>query len=448
MRIAIVGTGISGLAAAWLLDQRHEVTVYEAAHRLGGHANTVGVPWQGRELPVDTGFIVYNERNYPNLTQLFARLAVPTRPSDMSFGVSLDEGRLEYAGSSLRALFAQKRNLLRPGFHRMWSDILHFNAEAARFLDDLTPCELTLGEFLAERRYGTEFCRHYLLPMGAAIWSATLDGISKFPARSFLRFFANHGLLSIADRPQWRTVSGGSRVYVEKLSRGFAPRVRLGCPVRAVRRTGSGVEVIDARGGRGVFDQVVLACHADQALAMIEAPTVAERAVLGAFRYQANRAVLHRDPALMPRRRAVWSSWNYLARADGRTDGAVSVTYWLNRLQGIDPACLLLETLNPWREPAPETVFAELHYEHPQYDARAVAAQDRLDEIQGRDGLWFAGAHWGYGFHEDGLRSGLQVAAALGVAPPWWTTRPVAAMLAIRRAAPRTMPERAAAQAE
>jgi predicted NAD/FAD-binding protein len=244
------------------------------------------------------------------------------------------------------------------------------------------------------------------------------------------------------------TVSGGSRAYVEKLSRGFAPRVRLDCPVRAVRRRGLGVEVVDARGGRRVFDQVVLATHADQALAMIEAPTPAERTVLGAFRYQANRAVLHRDPALMPRRRAVWSSWNYLARVDGRTDGAVAVTYWLNRLQGIDPACLLLETLNPWREPAPETVLAEFRYEHPQYDARAVAAQGRLAEIQGRDGLWFAGAHWGYGFHEDGLRSGLQVAAALGVAPAWWPDRPVATMTPIRRAAPRTLPERAAAQAE
>ena len=448
MRVAIVGTGISGLAAAWLLDQRHDIMVYEAAPRPGGHANTIAVPSQGRDLPVDTGFQVYNERNYPNLTQLFARLGVPTQPSEMSFAVSIDDGRLEYAGSSLRTLFAQKRNLLRPGFHRMWSDILRFNAEAVDFLRNRGSGDLTLGEFLAEKRYGAEFCRHYLLPMGAAIWSATLDGMCAFPARNFVQFFANHGLLSMADRPEWRTVTGGAGVYVESLSRSFAPRLRLGCPVRAVRRLGRGLEVIDGRGGRRQFDQVVLACHADQALALIEAPTSAERAILGAFRYQGNRAVLHRDPALMPRRRAVWSSWNYLARTGGRADGAVSVTYWLNRLQNIDRRCLLLASLNPLREPAPGTILAEFHYEHPQYDARVVAAQARLGEIQGQAGLWFAGAHWGYGFHEDGLRSGLQVAAALGVPPPWWAHEPMAEVTPIRRSAPRTMPERAAAQAE
>jgi predicted NAD/FAD-binding protein len=361
----------------------------------------------------------------------------------MSFAVSIDDGRLEYAGSSLRTLFAQSRNLLRPGFHRMWSDILRFNADALRFLAGAGACELTLGQFLAEKRYGADFCRHYLLPMGAAIWSATIDGMSAFPALTFLRFFANHGLLSLDDRPQWRTVTGGAGVYVEKLSRSFAFRVRLACPVRAIRRLGLGLEVIDGQGGRQRFDQVVLACHADQALAMIEAPTRTERAVLGAFRYQGNRAVLHRDPALMPRRRAVWSSWNYLARADGKADRAVSVTYWLNRLQSLDRRCLLLESLNPLREPAPETILAEFYYEHPQYDAAAIAAQARLGEIQGRGGLWFAGAHWGYGFHEDGLRSGLHVAAALGVPPPWWVEA-----TPIRRSAPRTMPERAAAQAE
>ncbi|HSA82858.1 MAG TPA: FAD-dependent oxidoreductase [Geminicoccaceae bacterium] len=442
MRIAIVGTGISGLAAAWLLDQRHDITVYEEAPRLGGHASTFAVSWQGRSLPVDTGFQVYNERNYPNLTQLFARLGVPTQPSDMSFAVSVDDGRLEYAGSSLRTLFAQKRNLLRPGFHRMWSDILRFNAEATAFLRNGDWGDLTLGDFLAEKRYGAAFCRHYLLPMGAAIWSATIDGICAFPARTFVQFFANHGLLAMTDRPQWRTVTGGSGVYVEKLSKTFAPQVLLGCAVRAVRRHGLGLEVIDCRGGRRQFDQVVLACHADQALAMLETPTSAERAILGAFRYQANRAVLHRDPALMPRRRAVWSSWNYLARGAGQSAGGVSVTYWLNRLQNIEPRCLLLESLNPLREPAPGTILAEFHYEHPQYDARAVTAQARLREIQGQGGLWFAGAHWGYGFHEDGLRSGLQVAAALGVPPSWW-----AEVTPIRRSAPRTMPERAAAQA-
>jgi uncharacterized protein len=445
MRIAIIGAGVSGLACAWLLARRHDVVLYEAAHRPGGHANTLTVPWRGVELPVDTGFMVYNERNYPNLTRLFEHLGVASRPSDMSFGVSIDDGRLEYAGSSLWTLFAQKRNLLRPGFHRMWCDILRFNGDATRFLDGGRPDVPTLGEFLDARGYGEGFCRHYLLPMAAAIWSATVDGMRAFPARSLLRFFANHGLLQLSDRPQWRTVVGGARTYVDRLGASLAQGLRLDRPAVAIRRQAEGVEVVDGRGGRQRFDQVVLACHADRALAMIEAPSAAERRVLGAFRFQDNRAVLHRDPALMPKRRSVWSSWNYLARNGAGGDG-VSVTYWLNRLQGLEPACLLLESLNPLVEPAPETVIAELDYRHPQYDAQAVAAQARRSEIQGRQGLWFAGAYWGYGFHEDGLRSGLDVAAALGCAPPWW--EPVAEVTPIRRSTPRTMPERAAAQAE
>jgi len=451
MRIAIIGTGISGLACAWLLNRRHDVVAYEAAGHAGGHANTLIVPWHGTDVPVDTGFMVYNERNYPNLTQLFRHLGVATRPSDMSFGVSVDDGRLEYAGTSLWTLFAQKSNLLRPGFHRMWCDILRFNGDATRFLESGRPSVLTLGEFLDERGYGAGFCRHYLLPMAAAIWSATVHGMRAFPAHSLLRFFANHGLLQLYDRPQWRTVAGGARTYVERLRASLAQHLRLDCPAVAIERQGQGVEVMDGRGGREWFDQVVLACHADQALALIGSPSAAERAVLGAFRYQSNRTVLHRDPALMPRRRSVWSSWNYLARrgdAAAGDGGGVSVTYWLNRLQGHDPAGLLLESLNPLTEPAPGTIIAELDYRHPQYDARAVAAQGCRSEIQGRHGLWFAGAYWGYGFHEDGLRSGLDVAAALGATPPWWAPERVAEVTPIRRSAPRTMPERAAAQAE
>jgi predicted NAD/FAD-binding protein len=443
MRIAVIGTGIAGLGCAWLLSQRHAVEVYEAEPRLGGHTNTVDVPWRGRQVPVDTGFIVYNERNYPNLTKLFDHLAVPTHASDMSFGVSLDGGRLEYAGDSLGGLFAQKRNLLRPGFHRMLRDIQRFNRDAMSYLADPLREEVSLGDFLAVRGYGEAFCCHYLLPMGAAIWSASVDGMRAFPARNFLQFFANHGLLSINDRPAWRTVTGGAGVYVAKLSASYADQIRLATPVVAVVRSLDGVEVVDARGGRERFDQVVLACHADQALALIERPSAAERSILGAFRYQVNRAVLHQDASLMPRRRKVWSSWNYLASSETPDGMKVSVTYWLNRLQGIEPECLALVSLNPLRAPAPERVLGEFVYDHPQYTAESVAAQGRLGEIQGRDRLWFGGAHWGYGFHEDGLRSGLQVAAALGVAPPWWPT-----VAAIRRHAPRTMPEQAAAMPE
>jgi predicted NAD/FAD-binding protein len=435
MRIAVIGTGISGLACAWLLNQRHDVTVYEAEARLGGHSNTVGLPWRGRRVPVDTGFIVYNERNYPNLTRLFAHLDVATRPSDMSFGVSIDRGRFEYAGSSLAGLLAQPANLARPRFHGMLRDIVRFNREARRFLADPCDRESTLGAFLVERGYGAWFKRRYLLPMGAAIWSASVDGMQDFPARTVLQFFDNHGLLSIDDRPEWRTVAGGSRAYVERLAAALR-RVRLATPVLAVRRTAGRVEVIDGR-GRAIFDQVVLACHADQALALIEQPSLVERAVLGAFRFQRNRAVLHTDPALMPKRRAVWSSWNYLASEDA-CETKVSVTYWMNRLQGIDPDCLALVSLNPLHEPAPERVIAAFDYAHPQLDLASIAAQKRLRMIQGHNLLWFCGAYWGHGFHEDGLRSGLSVAADLGVAPPWQ-------QVLARGGSCRTMPAAAAA---
>jgi uncharacterized protein len=442
MRIAIVGSGISGLSCAWLLGQRHDVTVYEGEPRLGGHSNTVDIPWRGGSVPVDTGFIVYNERNYPNLTRLFHHLAVPTRPSDMSFAVSIDGGRLEYAGTSLANLFAQKRNLLRMSHHRMLLDIVRFNRDAKRFLADDDHGSGTLAQFLDRGRYSTAFRDHYLLPMAAAIWSSSLAAMEDMPTGRFLRFFDNHGLLSIDDRPEWRTVSGGARVYVEKLASGFDSPVRLATRVTALRRSGTGVEVRDTRGGLDRFDQVVLACHADQALRMIETPGPAERSILGAFRYQTNRAVLHYDPTLMPRLRSVWSSWNYIsAKGQPRTEPA-STTYWLNRLQGIDPRCLALLSLNPRAEPLADQVIAEFAYDHPQLDSAAVSAQARLSEIQGRDRLWFCGAHWGQGFHEDGLVCGLRVAASLGVGPPWWPK-----VEALRGATVWTMPERAAASA-
>ncbi len=440
MRIAIVGTGISGLASAWLLGQRHDVTVYEAEPRLGGHSHTVDMPWQRGSVPVDTGFIVYNQRNYPNLTKLFDHLAVPTQPSDMSFAVSMDGGRLEYAGNSLATLFAQRRNLLRPSHHRMLWDIMRFNRDGKRFLMDGGEDGTSLAAFLERGRYGRPFRDRYLLPMAAAIWSSSLARMGDMPAATFLRFFDNHGLLSIDHRPEWRTVSGGSRVYVDRLASQSRNTVRLGSPVAILRRSSTGVEVIDWRGGSVRFDRVVLACHADQALAMIQRPSAEEESVLGAFRYQTNRAVLHRDPALMPKRRSVWSSWNHLSIQGQPAAAPAATTYWMNRLQGIDPACLALLSLNPPFEPTADRVVAEFTYDHPQFDAAAIAAQKRLGEIQGRDRLWFCGAHWGHGFHEDGLVSGLRVAAALGVSPPWWPT-----VEPLRGAAAWTMPERAAA---
>ena len=416
-RIAVIGSGIAGLGAAWTLAQRHDVTVYEAAYRPGGHSNTVEVRAGGRTIPVDTGFIVYNPANYPNLTALFAHLGVPTRPSEMSFAVSADDGALEYAGTDLGGLFAQRSNLVRPRFLGMVGDILRFYRRAPALLDG-PPTRQTLGEYLAAGRYGQAFIHDHLLPMAAAIWSCPTRTMLEFPAVSFVRFCHNHGLLRVRDRPAWRTVAGGSREYVRRLAGDLSGRIRLGTPVARIVRTPWEVEIHDGQGQVDRFEQVVLAAHGDQALAMLGDADEGERAVLGAFRYAANRAVLHGDPALMPRRRAVWASWNYLA-AGSDDQRAVSVTYWMNRLQGIDPAVPLFVSLNPLREPDPARIHADLRYEHPIFDQAAIDAQGRLGAIQGRRRTWFCGSYCGHGFHEDGLTAGLQVAALLGASAPW-----------------------------
>ena len=423
MRIAIIGSGIAGLSSAWLLDKAYDITVYEADNRVGGHSHTIDMPTNDGPLAVDTGFIVYNERNYPNLTALFDHVDVPTKDSTMSFGVSIDDGRFEYSGSdSYASLFAQKSNVLRPGFHRLLLDIVRFNRAASRFLKRGDQAErISVGQFLDRGRFGTLFCEQYLLPMSAAIWSASLERIRAFPALSFFQFFNNHGLITINNRPSWRTVAGGSRVYVKKLTEPFAERIRLNAAVERIVRRGYGIEVHDHHGHVETYDAVVLACHADQALSVIETPTPMEHEILGAFDYQENRAVLHSDPRLMPKRQAAWSSWNYLASSASSSNVKVSVTYWQNMLQTLNSDHLALVSLNPIREPDPASVVAEFSYAHPQFDQKALDSQSRLHEIQGRDRLWFAGAHWGFGFHEDGLLSGLRVAAGLGVTPPWWS---------------------------
>ncbi|MDO9473370.1 MAG: FAD-dependent oxidoreductase [Caulobacter sp.] len=414
MRTAVIGAGVAGLGAAWSLKDSREVVVYEQDARVGGHANTVTIDYDGVAIAVDTGFIVYNAQNYPNLCGLFAALDVETRSTDMSFACA--GGGVEWSSSFPRGVFAQKRNLLRPDFLGMLADIGRFNALARSELLRPDIDDLTLGAWLKLRRFGNGFRDRYLLPMGAAIWSTTEAGIGDFPARSFLRFLSNHSLLQF--RPSlWRTVVGGSQSYVGKLEQALAGSIRAGAPVVSVRRQAGGVIVRDASGHEDRFDDVILACHSDQARRLLgEDADAEEAALLEAIRYAPNRAVLHRDPRLMPERPQAWGSWNYIDNSGGET--APYVTYWMNNLQGIDAARPLFVSLNG-PEPDPALTFGAYDYEHPQFDTAALAAQRRFGRIQGRGGVWYAGAWLGYGFHEDGITSGVKAALALGGQVPW-----------------------------
>jgi len=416
LRIAVVGTGIAGMAAAWLLHPAHEVTVYEAAAQPGGHSHTVEVPGATGPVPVDMGFIVYNPPAYPNLTALFRHLDVPTHASDMSFAVSLRGGGMEYAGTDLAGLFGQRRNLVRPRFWAMLRDLTRFYREAGADALQLDP-DTTLGAYLAAHGYGVEFTRDHLLPMAAAIWSAPAERIAAYPALAFIRFCQNHGLLLLRDRPQWRSVIGGSREYVRRLTAPYAAAIRLNFPVRAIRRLPGGVALRAADGEEVCYDHVVMATHADQARALLADPSAAEDGLLGAVGSTRNEVVMHRDPALMPRRRRVWASWNYIGAASGE---ALCVTYWMNRLQHIPGAGPVFVTLNPVRPPAPGTVLHRAHFDHPLFDAAALRAQRDLWPVQGQRRTWFCGAWLGAGFHEDGVQAGLAVAEALGgVRRPW-----------------------------
>jgi uncharacterized protein len=418
IKIAIIGAGISGLVCASLLHARAEITVFEAASHLGGHAHTVDVQHEGRSIAVDTGFIVYNTRNYPNFKRLIERLGVASQPTNMSFSVSCERTGLEYGGASIRALFAQPRNLLSPAHWGMLRDILRFGKQAPALVAGADE-SLTLDELVRTRGYGQRFIQHYLMPMGGAIWSASGESMKAFPARTFVEFFDNHGMLLPGTRPQWMTIRGGSREYVRRLVEPFKHRVRVATPVLRVIRVPEGVRV-NSRGADGqlvdeCFDECILACHSNQALAMLGDTTEAERRVLGAIGYQANETVLHRDIGQLPSRRSAWAAWNYRLPSKVDSRSPPGVTYNMEILQSLGTRVPLCVTLNRSTTIAPEKLLGRYDYDHPQFTADAIRAQRAWREISGLNRTHFCGAYWGYGFHEDGVRSALAVCEKFGV---------------------------------
>lgn len=426
LNIAVVGSGVSGLSAAWLLSQSHNVTLFEKEGRLGGHCNTVDIQLDGprgpRTIPVDTGFIVYNERTYPNLTALFSHLGIATEPSNMSFAASVNNGGFEYSGSGLKGLLAQKRNLLRPRFWTMVLDIVRFYRECVADSTRPENSNLTLGHYLKKNAYSESFLADHIYPMASSIWSATFEEIQGYPLTAFVRFFSNHGLLETkaGRRPPWRTVTGGSRSYVNEIAAATEGTILLGTGVQEISRSPHEVSIRTTDGQTRTFDHVVIAAHSNQALHMFNDASDAEQALLGAIRYEKNKAFLHTDASLMPRRRRAWASWNYIATGADDNTRAVCLTYWMNLLQNIDPDYPVFVTLNPGREPDPAKVAETFDYEHPIFDQAALNAQQDLWGLQGVNRTWYCGAYFGYGFHEDGLQSGLAVAELLGgVRRPW-----------------------------
>lgn len=414
MKIAIIGSGISGLTAAYLLNRQHDISVFEASDWVGGHTHTVDVQVDGRHFAIDTGFIVFNDWTYPNFIELLNQLGVGYQPTEMSFSVCDPLSGVEYNGNTLNSLFAQRRNLLSPAFWGMLRDILRFNREA---VDDLQQqriaSDLSLGSYLQQRGYGERFIQHYIVPMGAAIWSMSLADMLNFPLQFFLRFFKNHGLLSVTDRPQWQVIKGGSSRYVAPLSASFAQRIRLQCPVQRVERDATGVTLYSSAGSER-FDKVVFACHSDQALHLLAAPSAAEQEILGALPYADNDVVLHTDTRLLPKRPLAWASWNY--RLGGPTSQPAALTYNMNILQGLKSDTTFCVSLNQTDAIEPSKILARYTYAHPQYSLAGVAAQARWEELLGANHSYFCGAYWANGFHEDGVVSALRVARAFGEA--------------------------------
>lgn len=419
LKIAIIGSGISGLGAAWLLSKKHDVTVYEADDHFGGHANTVSAVTPDGIIPVDTGFIVCNDRNYPNFLELLKILDISPYPTEMSFGVSVENGSFEYAGSPrLSTLIAQKSNILRPRFWKMIRSILRFYGESFKLNPEQTD-NITLRDYLEQNKYDCSFLNDHILPMAAAVWSTPSSKVGDFPLTSFLRFCNNHGLLQINDRPQWSTISGGSREYVNAIMNQCDARFLKNSPIVGIKRILSGVLITPAGAESEKYDRIILATHADTALNLLKDADKLEKSVLGSFKYAKNTAILHSDTRLMPKRKKVWSSWNYIQN-NSQPENQLSVTYWMNKLQPLKTQTPLFVTLNPQFEPVPGLVHYRKDYEHPIFDLSTLTAQKQLLSIMGHRNIWYAGAHFGYGFHEDGLQSGLYAAELLGnVKRPW-----------------------------
>jgi predicted NAD/FAD-binding protein len=419
-KVAIIGTGIAGLSAAWMLNETCDITVFESEAEIGGHSHTINIGSEQKPLWLDMGFIVFNEPCYPNLVQLFKHLDVEHQLSDMSFGVSIDKGRLEYSSLGLKGLFAQTRNLFRPRFISLLLDIMRFYREAPKDMAARARENYRLGDYLKDRNYGRAFIDDHLLPQAAAIWSTSANQIMDYPFRAFIAFFENHGLLQIMDRILWRSVVGGAQAYLKKLTPSFADRIVTNTAIRTVLRNRNGVVLVDQHGQQHAFDQVVFATHANTTLSMLANASVAEIETLEAFTYTPNEVVLHTDTAFMPKRHAAWSSWNYMGERSASNEQQLCVTYWMNLLQVLKTDKNYFVTLNPTHAVDPAKVIKRIVFEHPLFNSEAIAAQERLGDLQGQNRSWFCGAYFGSGFHEDGLQSGLAVAEAItGKRRPW-----------------------------
>ena len=415
--IAIIGTGISGLGAAYLLYPHHNIKIYEKNDYIGGHSRTIDINVPEGSISVDTGFIVFNKRNYPLLSSLFEHLNVPVEKSNMSFGASIDNGWLEYGTMSLKNIFVQKSNMLNLKFLGMIKDILKFNKNARSYLE--CDHDITLKECLSELKLGDWFQKYYLLAMGGAIWSTPISLMLEFPAKTFIRFFENHGLLTITDHPQWYTVKNGSREYIKRLTEKFADDIFINSKVTKVVRDSDKVIVYDEKGGIETYDQIIFACHADQALKIIENPSEEELSILSNFIYQPNKIVVHSDESFMPKRKGAWASWVYLSDNQEDDNPQISLSYWMNNLQPLQTKTPIIATLNPARDPSKNLTYDEYWFDHPVFDASAINAQEQIQAIQGKDRFWFCGAYCRYGFHEDGLWSAFKIAEKMGIKPSW-----------------------------